>query len=355
MARSLPEDFPDFTPAWLSDALGGRHPGVEVATVDELGRSSATNLHLRLGLTFVEQAGAPESVFVKLPPLDPGHRESIGASGMGARESRFYVDVAPSLKLRVPTAHFADVADDGGFVLLLEDLAARGCSISDGSWGVPGALAATALEELAELHVRFEDDAHREAVAPWAAENEQGGTDFTTRTLRHVIDENRDILSPDYIAVGELYIERSAELERLWRDGPQTLVHGDAHIGNLFIDDGRVGFLDWGLTTVGTPMRDVSYFLTMGVDTDDRRRMQADLLRHYLDARRALGGSEIDFDEAWMAHRVHAAYTVIASFLGLMPPYNSEEGRPFATAFRERSMAALDDLETVAALGEVMV
>ena len=175
-----------------------------------------------------------------------------------------------------------------------------------------------------------------------------------TRTLRFVIDNCRDRLSDAYIAVAELYIDHHQEIDAWWDSGPQTLIHGDAHIGNLFIDDDRVGFLDWGMTKIGTPMRDLSFFLTMGIESDDRRRDERDLIRHYLEVRHALGGSQISFDDAWLAHRVHAGYTVIASFLTLVPPYNTEARRMFTSHFRARAMAALEDLDTVSALRAVV-
>jgi hypothetical protein len=97
-------------------------------------------------------------------------------------------------------------------------------------------------------------------------------------------------------------------------------------------------------------MRDVSFFLTMGMESDDRRREERALIRHYVDVRRALGGVPLSFEDAWLAHRLHAAYGVIASFLTLVPPYDTESRRVFTTAFRARASAALDDLDTVAAL-----
>ena len=45
---------------------------------------------------------------------------------------------------------------------------------------------------------------------------------------------------------------------------------------------------DRGLTiTLSTPLRDVSYFLNMAMQIDDRRTHEADLLRHYLDVKDA--------------------------------------------------------------------
>jgi aminoglycoside phosphotransferase (APT) family kinase protein len=226
--------------------------------------------------------------------------------------------------------------------------------MSDGTWGVPADLAAGALSDLARLHVRFEDPGRLAAIRPWVMATPAMSSDYTKPLLRHVIDENADVLSEDYIAVAEMYLADSDALIALWAQGPHTLIHGDPHIGNLFIDNGRVGFLDWGLMTVSTPMRDVSYFITMSMLADERRKHERDLLEHYLDTRRSLGGADISAEDAWQAHRVHTAYTVLASFLSLVPPYNGEDQREFSDLFRGRAIDALDDLETVPALKSLL-
>ena len=115
----------------------------------------------------------------------------------------------------------------------------------------------------------------------------------------------------------------------------------------MFLDDGRVGFLDWGLSRVSTHLRDVSYFLTMSVDIDERRANERELLQGYLDALRAAGGVDIAFDDAWAAHRLHASYTVVATFLAYMPSYAASDGVGLGDALLARSDAALEDLEVV--------
>ncbi|MEZ4281538.1 MAG: phosphotransferase [Myxococcota bacterium] len=350
MQARLPADATGLTPAWLSAALSHRHPGVRVAAVEVLDATERTNHHLRLGLAYDVRAGAPETLFCKLPPRDLDHRARIGAAGMGTREVEFYRAVAPTISMRVPECHFAATEEGGAFLMLLEDLTARGCAISDGSWAVPGRLARAAIEELAELHVRWEAPERLAEVAPWATSRRGKAPEFVLTTLRHVIDHCADRLSEAYLEVARLYIDHHDAIEAAWARGPQTLIHGDAHIGNLFIDGDRVGFLDWGMAKIGTPMRDLGFFLTMGLESEDRRREEHELVRHYLAAREALGGSPIAFDAAWEAYRIEAAYGVIASFLSLVPPYDTESRRMFTTNFRARTMAALDDLDSVAAL-----
>jgi aminoglycoside phosphotransferase (APT) family kinase protein len=206
------------------------------------------------------------------------------------------------------------------------------------------------MTDLARMHVHYEDVDRLAAVRPWITATPAMSSGNTLTLLRHVIDENAAVLSDAYVAVAEMYIADNDAINALWAHGPQTMIHGDTHIGNLFIDDGRVGFLDWGLLNVSTPMRDVSYFMTMSMLADERRKNERELLQHYLDVRRSLGGTAISFDEAWQAHRVHTAYTVLASFLSLVPPYNGEDQREFSDLFRNRAITALDDLETLPAL-----
>jgi hypothetical protein len=165
--------------------------------------------------------------------------------------------------------------------------------------------------------------------------------------MRYVLDEKADDLSPDYVAIGELFITHHDQMEALWDRGPRTFIHGDPHVGNVFLDGDRVGFHDWGLARVGNALRDVSYFITMSVDTEAPHR---ELLQRYLDERVAAGGSRLDLDEVWQVHREQASYNVIASFLGLTPTYDTAEGRPFSKAFRDRAMVSLEALDALGAL-----
>jgi Phosphotransferase enzyme family len=351
----IPRTAGEIDPGWLNEALSERHPGVAVTGVEVLERHEVTNAHTRLRLEYAGETTAPPTMFGKLPPTDPARRDTIIATGMGRREALFYANLAPSLSLRVPVTHAAITDDEGAFALLLEDLTATSCEVSDGTWGITPDGAAGALQDLAELHVRFEDPVRRAAEAPWVTALTPSTT-YGGPMLRYGIDNHRDRLSDAFVDIAELYLAHHEQVQALWhsaRHGLHTVIHGDPHIGNLFVDDGRVGFLDWGIINLNTPMRDVSYLLTMGMSPQDRRTHEADLLRHYLDARRVLGGTEIGWNDAWLAHRVHAAYTVPACCqVVTFPADASPRRRVFADAFLARSLAALDDLQAREALRE---
>ena len=349
-SATLPILAETITPDWLTQALARRFPGVRVTDVGIIDRHELTNAHARLRLTYSRRAGAPETLFCKLPPTEPGRRDQIIATMMGKREALFYSQLAPRLGMRTPEAYVAETTDDGAFVLLLEDLETAGSEVSDGTWGIGPDAAAGALEDLAELHLRFHDPAVRAARAPWVAVSTPS-TSYGEPMLRYGIEHHRDRLTDAFVDITELYLRHHARIQQLWHEGPQTVIHGDPHIGNLFLQGSRVGFLDWGIVNLNTPMRDVSYFLTMAMQIGDRQAHEADLLRHYLDLWNAGTASPISFDAAWLAHRIHAAYTVPACCQVVTFPADASPGRRiFADAFLARAQAAIEDLESADAL-----
>lgn len=158
---SIPASADAIDAEWLEQALAPRHPGVRVRAVRVTARQQWTNAHAWLAVDYHEPAGAPPTLFCKLLPAD-ARRAAIAATGMGLREALFYQRLAPLLPLRVPRSHAVLMDPAGGeFLMLLEDLVASGCSVSDGPTGIAPAAAARALEDLAGLHVRFEEPASR--------------------------------------------------------------------------------------------------------------------------------------------------------------------------------------------------
>ncbi len=368
----IPATPEEITAEWLTAALSQHQPGVVVSSVEVLDVREVTNTHVRLRIE-VEAGGSDpvsSSLFVKMLPLESSRRDAVAATGMGQREARFYRELAPTLSMRLPHAHLALFDDEtGAFIVALDDLDSSNCLISDGTWGVSPEAAMGALAALAQLHARFEDPARRELEVPWIPEATHGRS-YGANMLRYGLDHHGDRLSTDFAAIAELYISDNRALHHLWHRGPLTVVHGDPHIGNLFIDidididsgsvvdvaagsGARVGFLDWGIINITSPMRDVSYFMNMALSVDDRRAHERALLRHYLDVRRALGAAPISYDEAWLAHRLHAAYTVPACCQIVTFPANATAARQvFAAAFLARAEAALGDLEARKAVAD---
>jgi thiamine kinase-like enzyme len=86
---------------------------------------------------------------------------------------------------------------------------------------------------------------------------------------------------------------------------PQTLCHGDAHIGNTFVHaDGRVGLCDWQLTVHGNCMHDIHYMIITSLSVEARRKKERELITYYLDRLASYGVlNPPSFDTAWTEYR----------------------------------------------------
>lgn len=346
----IPQRPEEVTAEWLTDALPGP---VEVATVEIVAVRDATNCNAILHLDH-DAADVPDTLFLKLPPLDPDRRARLDWASMARREVRFYRDLASRLDIRVPHVHIAALDEHtGGFLLLMDELTRAGHRLPDPDDGLDPGLVQSALASFADLHVGFEDDRRRRANAPWLTPAGRSSR-YGARLLRAGIDSGA-ALEPAFVAVAERYIADRNVLQDAWELGPSTVLHGDAHLGNVFVttDHGAptVGFFDWGLMAVGSPLRDVSYFLTMVLSPENRRAHERELLSGYLEARHRRGGIPISETEAWEWHRLQSAYTVVASCQTIVIPDGAgPERRRFAEAFLRRASAAVDDLDAVGAI-----
>ena len=348
----LPKTPEEITPQWLNHALEKCFPGVEVLAVNAEPAKYATNSNSVLHLSYKNRAGAPDSMFLKLPPQvgDP-RRELVNQSGMGRREALFYRDLASKLNMRIPDCYVAQYSEeDGTFLLLIEDLDASGCYFPEMTVGFSPEHVMKGMPQLANLHSIFEDSTERQKYAPWVKPPKRW-RDYAVAMLQYGLDNNRDKLTDEFAEISYLYINYQNEIHDAWERERSTLIHGDTHCGNLFADKGEPGFLDWGLININHPMRDVSYFICMALSPKNRLEYEKKIIEVYLKARGECGGEVIDFEEAWLAYRLHAAYTVVASCQVVMFPEDiTPERDRFANAFISRSNAAIRDLDSISLL-----
>jgi hypothetical protein len=82
--------------------------------------------------------------------------------------------------------------------------------------------------------------------------------------------------------------------------------------------------------------------------TEDRQRSQGDLLDVYRSALAAGGGPELDRDELWDRYRQGALYPYVAALI--TAGIGGMQVEDIAMKGVERSLAALQDLDTVALL-----
>jgi len=276
---SLPVEVADLTPTALTALLGPLDPGAIVTGVEVLDAHSGTTGRARLRVEYADRAGRPDTVFVKLEPFAAEQRAFVRAGGIGANEARLYRDVAADLPMRIPTILAAATTPDGGYVTVMEDLLASGCTFPRPSDPDAAEHARSTVDGLAALHARFWESPRFTTDLAWiptrAGFGAGGGFDerstrgaghFVRRALRAFGDEQ----PPVFRQVGELYGTRTAAVLDAWDDGARTLIHGDPHSGNLFLDGVTVGFLDWGMVSRSPGMRDVAYYLCNSLPTEVR-------------------------------------------------------------------------------------
>jgi hypothetical protein len=250
---------------------------VRAVSVELAERHEVTNAHARLRVTYDPPASAPEWLFCKMLPTLESRRRAI-ATGMGVREAQFYARIAPQLAIRVPKIHFAICDErDGSYLLLLEELLHSGCRISDGTVAVGVDAAAAVLEDLADLHLRYADPERRRAEAGWVPPPLYDPS-YGTALLDHALRDHR-LGSPTRSRRSRRSTSRAPRRStQRGSRGPATVIHGDPHLGNLFADRGRVGFLDWGIISTGNPLRDVAYLIALALSIEDRRAHERELL-----------------------------------------------------------------------------
>ena len=95
---------------------------------------------------------------------------------------------------------------------------------------------------------------------------------------------------------------RSGEIDAFWSAQPQTVLHGDPHLGNLFFEGDDPGFIDWQVARAGAGVRDVAYFTSSSLDIDVRRAVERALVERYA-TRLDTAGIEVDFDHLWALYR----------------------------------------------------
>src|SRR4029077_14077962 len=121
-AAVIPVEVDDVTAEWLGGAVGR-----PVAVVAVVARHSATTGRARVRVRWGDGEPGAETLFVKMPPFDPGQRTFVTAAGLGVAEARFYAEVAAEVPVRVPAVLASQWDADGRFAIVLEDLGTTQC------------------------------------------------------------------------------------------------------------------------------------------------------------------------------------------------------------------------------------
>jgi aminoglycoside phosphotransferase (APT) family kinase protein len=147
------------------------------------------------------------------------------------------------------------------------------------------------------------------------------------------------------------YVTNQSALTRVWEAMPQTLCHGDDHLGNTFRNpDGTAGIYDWQVFHKMNGLRDVAYFLMHSVPTELRRAQEKSLIERYVDglARAGAGSEAPSLAEAFDTYRLLTVDGWIAIVFTLAAGSMQPDDRMEVTAVR--AINTLLDLDVESAL-----
>src|SRR5689334_5809720 len=338
----LPRTVEDITPAVLSRVMG-----TTVRSVRVLSRDAGTSSRGRLVLTGKD---VPDSVFVKVAAQTAATR-LIGELGrLGHTEVRFYRELAPQV-IGVPYCYGAAFdAWTGRYLLVLEDLPAESCEFPDTLHPLSADQASLIIELLAELHATFWGRLPRGGSGPmgWLYTPSGDVTSLLTGSLMHTSIKRLAERTTIPVANGRFIADNYRAAATLIDSPPHTVMHGDAHPGNMYFQGGKAGLLDWQAVRRGHASRELAYTLITSLTPEDRQANQRELLDDYRRALMAAGGPELDRDDLWLRFRQGALYAYVAPLITAGMGGMQVEG--IAMEGLRRGVAALDDLDTVALL-----
>ncbi len=355
--NTIPRSVAEITPGWLTDILQNHVQGVQVKSVEPISDVSGTTTHALIGAKYNdlgEKAGLPSSMFLKLPPREFATKVFVSLFNLSRNETRFYNEISPEIQSFVPKAYYVTSKTRGAkFILVFEDLEARGYHFKDVTSHCTLDEARLVVQALGEIHGKYWDSPRLTGDLAWLPtyrthKNVRLNRLMRKWTLKQTIAKYGDII-PDQVKKNGNYInKRYDELEEYWAQPPHTLIHGDAHVGNMYFKDHEVGFLDWQVVRQGQGMRDVSYFIVSSLPTEIRRAHETELIQLYLDCLAGIGVSNLSFEKAWEQYRLHTFYTWIAQIVTAAAGTLQRE--PIVRAGLKRTATAIVDLDSIGGL-----
>jgi aminoglycoside/choline kinase family phosphotransferase len=359
----LPASAEELTPALMTSLVSVRHPSVVVEAVEVLQTKSygeqmvSTSARAVLQLHYRKSvpSGFPSRVVVKMSRgvdtiMAPFYRNEVA----------FYQNIRDELAIEAPRCLGAAYDSESlHFALVLEDLTARGARFPNVTQPVALADVEGLIDTQAALHAAF-----------WESPRFRGDLGSVETHLNGEVARLMNELAPAYIqheidnvafkreivqrlrTTGPELLAGVQALQRHQSGLPQTLLHGDSHLGNtyLFVEH-RGGLLDWQLCVRGYCLHDVSYLVATSLPVESRRQHERDLLSRYLERLREHGVRQPPpFELAWREYRRAMIWGV---YIGWLTTPVVNYGWEINVMNHLRLMTAYEDLDTPTLVAEV--
>ena len=354
--RPLPATIEEIDAAWLTAALRTNAPAATVnhAQIVDINHGTCTKIRMRLDLNeAARRAGIPKLVMLK-GGFEP---HSHDMWHMHQSEVRGYRDVIPVLKLNSPACYFADYDPERRqSIIIMEDLVARGVTFCH-------PLEPQAYEPVARRLTMFA----RHHAKTWGSEELLPGgrwdwcTDiaafspaffkqfFEPETWRRFLDSPRAAAASVHFNSQSWMAHALDRMAILSAQLPHSVVHGDTHLGNLYVDpDGTPGFFD-SLPKRAPAMLEIAYHVGGALDPLDRRRWERPLVQHYLDELVQNGVTPPSIEEAMRQFGVF----LVLGYLVFLFNESIFQTETINTAYTARFSTAMLDHDTIGLLDAI--
>ena len=293
-------------PTWLSQVLAPDSGGaaVQSVTLSETIHTMASKA--RITVRFANAPDMPRHYCLKAF-LDA---EADAAHGglTTIRESRFYLELAPKITMRVPRCVHAVIEEAGQrAILVMNDLVADGARFCSALEPFGADEAAQTLEQIARLHAA----SALLPSAPWLPcriEQLAQTQVYSAGEIQPLLDDARGEGLAPATRDAQLLFNGLKVLAARSAGQPQTLLHGDCHAGNVYWTNDGPGFTDWQLVQRGHWALDVAYHIGAVLPAAVAEREERPLLDHYLQTLAGLGGTVPDRASAWNDYRAAQIY-----------------------------------------------
>ncbi len=292
MAR-IPTTAEAITAVWLTEALRSTQT-IQASTITQIRLEPIGDVEGFMGeLTRVflsydrPEKNAPQTLIAKFPTNDLKLRAALAVNRLYEREVRFYQNVASQIKMRIPRCYFSTIDESGqNPLLLLEDMAPA--QVGDQIAGCTAAEAQLALVDLAKLHAAFWNSPKLKKF-DWArvisSPDRMDQKAYQGYKWPRFFEKLRPLLSDVILDVTQEYGKLMPQIAQRMGARPQTMIHGDYRLDNLFFNRSGEGVpfaaIDWQTMKLGSGTCDVAYFLSDNLKIELRQAEDQNLLHHY--------------------------------------------------------------------------
>jgi hypothetical protein len=298
-------------------------------------------------------APGPPSVIAKFATPEPANLAVAHALRLYPREVGFYREAAPTTPVRVPHCWFAEVADDGSVALLLEDL--DGLELGDQVEGLTPERADRVIDALATLHIRWWESPQL-AEFGWLLSFAdeiylQTVPGIFSAGLEPLEREWMDRVGADAVALAKrVDAGFTALMHRVGSNGPQTLLHADPRLDNIFFAPDEVVLIDWQLILRGRGVADLCYSIGSSMNVVDQRIHWERLLHRWHDQIIA-AGITYPWDQAVHDYK-ESLLSLLSGPMSLVGTFNAgnERGAAMVEAYVTRYFAHALDIDAASVL-----